>query len=85
MWLGVPVVQSECSILDDQFHCKKLINIFHFLHEDNHQGRLASETTTFGWIWPGVLLIRSDVEFFNQHYLWKKSIKMSVPIYGVSH
>ena len=25
--------------------------MFDFLHEDIHQGKVASETTTFGWMW----------------------------------
>ena len=28
-----------------------------FLHADNHKGKVACETTSFGWVWPVVLLI----------------------------
>ena len=28
-----------------------------FLHEHNHQWKVACETTSFGWVWPFVLLI----------------------------
>ena len=31
-----------------------------FLHEDGHQEKAASGTTTFGWVWSGVPLIKSD-------------------------
>ena len=30
------------------------MDIFNFLHENIHQGKVASETSTFGWVYLGV-------------------------------
>ena len=37
---------------DQQYRWKEAINILDFLHGDIHEGKAASETTTFGWAWP---------------------------------
>ena len=34
--------------------------IYFFWDKDNHQWKVSSETTTFGWIWSGVSLVQSD-------------------------
>ena len=44
---------------DHQYRWKEAINILDFLHEDIHQGKAASETTTFGWAWPVKPLVQS--------------------------
>ena len=31
-----------------------------FLHGDDYQEMVASEATTFGWMWPVVPLVQSD-------------------------
>ena len=46
------------GFFDQQCHWKEPINIFDFLHGDNHWQNLAFVATTFGWwLWPGVPLI----------------------------
>ena len=35
-------------------------DILIFLHEDDHQVKITSETTAFGWMWLGVLHVQSD-------------------------
>ena len=63
---------------DRQYLWKESIDILYFLHGNNHQGNLASETTTFGWVWPVVPLIQSDCRFFDHQFLWKESIDVLV-------
>ena len=41
-----PLIQS----FDNQYLCKESISILNFLHEDKHQGKAASEPTTFNWV-----------------------------------
>ena len=40
-----------------QYLWKKSIDIFDLLHGDNHQEKVGSETTPFGWVWPVVHLV----------------------------
>ena len=40
-----------------------------FLHGDNYQGKVTSETTTLGWVWPGVRLSNQIAGFFYHQYL----------------
>ena len=42
---------------DHQYLWKKSIDIFDLLHGDNHQEKVGSETTPFGWVWPVVHLV----------------------------
>ena len=42
-----------------QYIGKVSINLFDFLYGDN-QGKVASETITFGWLKPAVPLVKSD-------------------------
>ena len=39
---------------DQQYRWKEPMNVFHLLHRDNHQGEVATKTTTFGCVWPPV-------------------------------
>ena len=52
----------KCSqpIFDHQYPRKELVSTVDFLHGDNHQERVGSETATFGWVWPVVSLVQSD-------------------------
>ena len=43
-----------------QYHQKESIGIFDFSHGDNHQGKMSSEATAFGRVWPLLYLIQSD-------------------------
>ena len=41
---------------DSKYLLKKYIDIFNILHGDIHQGKIASETASFGWFYPGILI-----------------------------
>ena len=68
-YLRLPVVigYGELCVLSNQIsgffdhQClwKKLINLLDFLHGDNHQRKVTSETATFDWVGPDVPLIQS--------------------------
>ena len=45
---------------DHQYLWKESIDTFDFMHGDNNQGKIGSEITTFGLVWPVVPLIQSD-------------------------
>ena len=45
---------------DHQYLWKESISRLDFLHGDNHQRKVASESYPFGWVWPVLLLIQSD-------------------------
>ena len=47
-----------------------------FFHVGGQQGKVTPEATTFGWVWPVVPLIQSDVGFSDHPYLRKKSINI---------
>ena len=49
-----------------------------FLHGDNYQGKVTSQTTTLGWIWPGVCLSNQIVGFFDHQHLWKEFMDILV-------
>lgn len=54
--------ESVAGFYNNQYLWKKLITILDFfLHGVNYQGRLGSETTTFGCVY-------SDVPFFQSDY-----------------
>ena len=55
----------SCSIrLQDYLMIKTIgnnhIDIFDFLHEGIHQGKIASKTAAVSWVWPGVPLSQWD-------------------------
>ena len=52
------------------------INNFDFLHGDNHQGKVASKTTSFRWVFNSGL--------FNQHYHWNKKSNFEF-LHGDNH
>ena len=43
---------------DQQYLWTKAIGISGFLHEDMHQGKVASESSIFGWVWPFAYLFQ---------------------------
>ena len=52
---------NQTAVFSDyQYIWKESIHTFDFFHGDNHQGKVWSETTTFGWVQPVVLLVQSD-------------------------
>ena len=50
---------------------------FFFLHGDIHLGKVASETTTFGWVWLGVPLFQSDCVILDHECHCKESIHVN--------
>ena len=79
MWPGVFPVQIV-GFFVYQYIWKGLIIMLNFLHGDNHQEKLASEATTFSWMW---LLTNQIAGFCDQYYLWKKLSYILVFMYGV--
>ena len=48
------------------------------MHGVIYQGKLASEATTFGLVWPVVPPIQQDIaRFFVHQFLWKESFDAS--------
>ena len=45
------------AFFDHQYLCKELNDILDFLHEVNHQGKVASEASSLGLVWPVVPLV----------------------------
>ena len=65
---------NQIAILfDHQYLWNEPTDNVDFLYGDNHEGKVASETTTFGWVSP-VVLVQSYVILilFDYQYLWKK-------------
>ena len=57
-----PIVLSSNQIAgfyDHQFVWKES-NFLVFLQGDNHQGKIASEAATLGWVWPVAPLTQRD-------------------------
>ena len=52
LWVKMLSIQLYCRILSSLVYLEG--NILHFLHRDSTQGEMVSETTTAGWVWPGV-------------------------------
>ena len=48
---------------------KNSIDILVFLYGNNHQGKVAPESITYGWMWEGVLLFQSDRRILWWHGL----------------
>ena len=48
------------GFFDHQYLWKEFIDLLNFLHGSNHRGKLASETTNFGWVWSVVPYVQSD-------------------------
>ena len=64
---------------------KKYNNLLYCLHGDSHQGKVAPETTFFGWVYWLYLLSNQITGFFDQKYLWKTSCNMLDFLHKDSH
>ena len=60
-----------------QYLWREPIYFFFFLHGDIHQGKVASETTTFGWVWLGVPLFQLDCVILDHECHCKESIHVN--------
>ena len=50
---------NQITVFVDQKNFIKIsIGILNFLYGVSHHGKAASETTAFGWMWLGVLLVQ---------------------------
>ena len=76
--------RQKCGILavfyKHQHPGKESINILDYLLKDNHQGKVASEITIFGWVWLGVLLA-----YYDHQNLCKESIDILDFLHGYNH
>ena len=52
-------IRLQNSFIIGQYLRKESIDTLIFLNGDSYQVKVASETTTFGWVRPGVFLIQS--------------------------
>ena len=55
------------------------------MHAVSHQGKVTSETTTFGWMWSVKLLVKLDCRILWSSISLKKIIWYLSLLYGVSH
>ena len=60
VWLKMLLTNKIAVFFDHQYLWKESIDTFDFMHGDNNQGKIGSEITTFGLVWPVVPLIQSD-------------------------
>ena len=60
LWPEMLSINQIAVFFDHQYLWKESINLLDYLHGINHQRKVASESNTFGWMWPDVLLIQSD-------------------------
>ena len=60
LWPAMLSTNQIAVFLDHQYFWKESIFTLDFLHGDNYQGKVGSETTAFVWVWPIVPLIQSD-------------------------
>ena len=64
LWPKMLSIKQIAWFSDCQYLWKESTDLMYFLHEDYHQRKVTSETTTFGWVWPVVLLLQSDCRIF---------------------
>ena len=50
----MPSSNQILGFFDNQCFWKERIDISDFSHGDIYQGQVASEATTFGWVYPGL-------------------------------
>ena len=55
------------------------------MHRVSQQGKVASETTFFGWMWGVAPLVHSDCRIFDHQILWIESIVILVFMHRVSY
>ena len=59
-WFKMLLTNQLAGFFDHQYVGKESIDILVFLHVVSYQWKIASETTTFSWVWPVVSLIQSN-------------------------
>ena len=82
--LGVASCASHSIRLQDSDHqyiCKESTNLFDFLHEDDHQGKVPCKTISFGQVCRLYLSANQIAGFFDHQYLWKESSDLSMDLY----
>ena len=70
--------QSDCRILWLSTSLEGVNEYVIFLHGDNHQGKVESETTFFIGCHQLCLSSNQTAEFFGHQYLWKELIDILV-------
>ena len=60
LWSKILSTYQIAGFFDYQCLWKESINGLDFLHGDNHQGKLVTETTTYAWVTLSVSLAQSD-------------------------
>ena len=60
LWPKILSTNQTPGFLDSEYLWKESIDVLGFLHGACHQGKVAYETTTFGWVWPVKSLAQSD-------------------------
>lgn len=89
--LRLPLLFGYCQVFlsynlnagffDDYFPWKISINILNVLHGDSHQRKVASQTTTFGWLWPCVKMQDSlTINIFGRNLLTSQIMQMEMVI-----
>ena len=71
LWPKMLSANKIAVFFNHQFLCTESSNLLDFFDRDNHQKKVASKTTIFGWVWP-VLLSHQNAGFFDHQYLWKE-------------
>ena len=67
-------IHSDYSILWlNQYHWKEWMDVLQFLHGNIHQGKVATETTNFGWVYAQTCL---HLPRFRQDSTFKLYTKM---------
>ena len=85
-FLSYTVSYSDCTIFRLSRSLQGIKRYLRFfLHENNHQAKLALETSFFGWVWPVVLLIQSCSKIFYHQYFWKELIYLLGFLVGDNH
>ena len=78
-----------CPITLEEFlssiSARRNTTISYCLHADSHQGKVAPETTFFGWVYWLYLLSNQITGFFDHQYLWKTSCNMLDFLHKDSH
>ena len=60
LWHKMLSTSRIAVLFDHQYLWMESIDTFDLVHEDNHQPKVGSETTSFGRVWPGVPLVQSE-------------------------
>ena len=60
LWHKMLSTNQIAIFFDHQYIRMQSSDILDFLHGENHQRNISSETTTSGWVWPVVSPNESD-------------------------